>query len=158
MSLTWPPELSLAFEQKSGELSRRAQELLWYMEYVHTIPCDAMPEITFDSHMSITWAKACEGRVPCLASTSRIWCLRRGCLLPPSTYMELQGFPSRLLCDPPADGSDERLTVGRGPWTKDELIDLAGNAFNGGVCCAAVTLMMLGVRSALANLDGDRPH
>ena len=119
--LEWPPTLHGGFLEKTKGVSDRAKQLVYYMEKVHGVPAAGEAEVTFDCNMTIGWATPTVGKTPCLASTSRIWCLRTGCELRGEDCLHLQGFDRSVLQQP-----NPRL---RGPWTREKLVDLAGDSF-----------------------------
>ncbi len=69
-SLPWPPVFDADLEQKTCQLSRRGQEVVWYTEKVSgktdEIQC-------LDVNMSIYYGRETEKVLPCLVSTGTVW-------------------------------------------------------------------------------------
>ena len=71
-----------------------------------------------DINMSLKWQHEVKSNecIPCLVSTSRRWMLHQRRLLSGKEAMGFQGMQHSQI---------------QGDWTDEDLIDLAGNAFNG---------------------------
>jgi site-specific DNA-cytosine methylase len=143
--LEWPPQFSEEFQKQTGHLTRRMQEIIWYhMHLIHKGMAGSkkeLPSSFMDINYSISWARMVEDRVPCLVGSSRIWCFSpqgndvalqaAGRDMAGEEALALQGFSIQA----------QNPAVLKGFMPK-ELMDLAGNAFNGAVCAAVVTVLL----------------
>ena len=95
-----------------------------------------------DVNMSIGWVKMQRGACPCLVGTGRVWLLHKNRELSGEEALALQGF----------DIARQHV----GDFKRRQLMELAGNAFNGGVCLAVVSTGLFGLR-CLPDVDIDTP-
>ena len=126
MGLTWPPDFKEdpGFPERVDYLGRRQLEIAWYHSRLFADDPTTV-ETTKDLNMSMGWQSEKSSSVAqCLVSTSRPWLMIRGRSLCGVEALMLQGFPVGHLNDQPTSFPDS------------QLIDLAGNAFNGYVCLA----------------------
>lgn len=123
--LPWPPAFDDGFAKKVGHLPQRQKELVFYLEHIYK---GQEKETLHDINMSMQWLSVCVACSPCIVSSSRLWCRKRlgGVDLAACEALALQGFShtAQKVADP--------------PLTEKELVDLAGNAFNGAVVMAVV--------------------
>ena len=124
--LRWPPEWGGAFAAKTAGLPRRQQELVFIMEHIHKAELDLGIELWADVNFSIAWCQARRKVTPCIVCGSRIWGLTLGRELCAEELLALQGFSHA------AQGDTMQ-------WAPKQLVDLAGNAFNGAVVAAVLT-------------------
>ncbi len=128
--IPWPPVFAEDFAEKVGCLAHRCQELVYFLEQVHKAELTMGCEFVADVNLSIQWCRARKREVPCIVSSSRMWALHRGRLLAGEELLALQGFSIQVqhdYCD---------------TWSHKQLVDLAGNAYNGAVLAAVVTAVL----------------
>ena len=149
------PGLAWLAALSNGGLPRRKQEVVYFLNATKRIRMNqqsaTLPkEIFADIYMSMDWLRALEGKVPCLASTSMIWCLGRGRILSGPEVMAIQGFS---FSDQKVFPDDFELDLRGGcfgectceeeeplpQWSTEQLRNMAGNAFNGMVVVAILT-------------------
>ena len=133
--LRWPPDPAEGEDLYAAlrHLSRREMECAWY----HTLVAEAnaIPHAIVDLNMSIDWAKGSSpDKVHCIVSTSKLYSTRRRRDLCGLEVLNLQGMWHQ--------------GVRRSPrkFTTTELVDLAGNAFNGFVCIALLAALFGAVK------------
>ena len=93
-----------------------------------------------DVNMSIGWVKMHRGACPCLVGTGRVWLFHKNRELSGEEALALQGF------DIARQHVDD--------FKRRQLVELAGNAFNGGVCLAVVSTGLFGL-GCLPDVDID---
>ena len=93
-----------------------------------------------DVNMSIGWVKMHRGACPCLVGTGRVWLFHKNRELSGEEALALQGF------DIARQHVDD--------FKRWQLVELAGNAFNGGVCLAVVSTGLFGL-GCLPDVDID---
>lgn len=140
-SVPWPPVFSAAFSLKTSHLCRRKAELVYYFE--QTVPKTSLKDCSVDVNYSINWARPWFSSFGCIVGTTHTWCFGRslgdlqvddddlGVDLVGEEMLSLQCFPLTDL--------NFELTSQRNP---QELIELAGNAFNGAVVAASLLAMI----------------
>ena len=84
-----------------------------------------------DVNMSIGWVKLPHRTCPCLVGTGRVWLFHENRELSGEEALALQGF----------DIARQHV----GDFNRRQLMELAGNAFNGGVCLAVVSTGLFGM-------------
>ena len=155
-NITWPPDFTPEFAQKTRSLSRRMAEVLWFQEAVEG-QASALTHVRVrDLNMSINWGTESRDECPCIVSTSLMWA--RGTYknadnhlttidraLSGEEVLALQGFGHDL----------QRLADETQCWSSKQKYDLAGNAFAGPIshvliiawiCCAPLDLSFASVR------------
>ena len=130
---SWPPVYDDDFLVYTRHLPERKKQSIWFWEKLlqkHSQDVGDR-ETSVDTNLSCDWQNVQLNMVPCLVSTSSIWLLKRNRLLTGKEALGLQGFGYNFLdeCDPPLANREE--------------VDLAGNAFNGGVCLAVMLALVL---------------
>ena len=139
-ALTWPPayDSDPAFATAAKKLTVRMGQCAWALHKL--FPVDQFPQLTIhDLHMNIKWlnfeAHLLRSVCPCLVATTVPWVRNQMRVLQGGECLSLQGM----------DYGVQNI----GPeFTRGQLIDLAGNAFNGFVVQAAMIAMF-------ANIDWD---
>ena len=127
LSLPWPPRISPDLEavaQRFG-LSRRQVEVIHFLDQAHMCSDPSKDHVFADINMSLGWVSPSVGHVPCLVSTSQIWCFKLKHPLLGSEALALQGF-----------GFGDQVAIYPCHLAQRYTMDLAGNAFNGGVLAA----------------------
>ena len=109
--LQWPPKYDEDFKFKSARLSERPRQTLWHEERVLGEASQLEELQSRDLNLSMAWGKSNVGALPCIVSSSRIWC--RGPLAGDDEYTDrllagselhnIQGFDSRGTRGPPRD-------------------------------------------------------
>ena len=138
--LVWPPEFSAEFEERTGGMPRRVQELINFVEvYAERAETPEPRELTVrDVNMSASWGTTVfGGRTPCLVASSVFWLHSDGSgkypplsrVLSGEEALALQGF-SHDIQRPVAITKTNKL------MTQRNLRDIAGNMFNGGAIMA----------------------
>ena len=129
MSLTWPPDFKEdpSFLDRADYLCNRQLEVAWYIARQYE-QRGTKVETTRDLNMSLSWQQDKTSLdAHCLVSTSRPWLLLRQRSMCGAEALTLQGFPESYLKSYPTS------------FTDPQLLDLAGNAFNGFVLLAAIS-------------------
>lgn len=156
-SLPWPPSFSSFFVAKTRHVSARMQQLVFYHENV-SIPrmLDGGKMFFCDLNFSMAWTRVTSDQVPCLVGSSRIWVFGRdvGAVqvtcdldeihrsdLSPVEALSLQGMPVLF---------QDVDWISKEP--PREIMDMAGDAFNGGVV-AACLIAMIGAPPMATILD-----
>ena len=130
----WPPNCNAEFQFYTRHLGDRQRQSIWFWErMLEKHAGDFHGSVaSVDVNMSCEWQHVQKDLVPCLVSTSRTWLIRQMRLMSGMEALNLQGFSYQFqqVCDP--------------PLTCREQVDLAGNAFNGGVCEAVLFALVVG--------------
>ena len=174
-NLQWPPKLPAERAAAVKHLPIRQQELVHYLYEISTaasshakqgpgrcssayqgsalgassanqgsaLHASGLDEaVLADVNMSIGWVKMQRGACPCLVGTGRVWLFHKNRELSGEEALALQGF------DIARQHVDD--------FKRRQLMELAGNAFNGGVCLAVVSTGLFGLGS-LPDVDIDTP-
>ena len=131
--IEWPPKYTAEFLSYTRHLSDRKRQSIWFWEKVYDRVGDDEvedkdAELTVDSNMSCVWQYVRPNMAPCIVSSSRIWLLKAKRLVSGEEALELQGFPAE----------QQRLADMDPPLSCRDVVDLAGNAFNGPVAMAVL--------------------
>jgi site-specific DNA-cytosine methylase len=130
--IQWPPVFDPAFLKKTGCLTLRQQQSLWWVENTQGPACTARCLMVRDLNMSATWQVDREDFTPCIVSSSTLWIRGpRNMLIPEEGFVDRCMAGSELLA---LQGLDfDRMEIDEDEFSHQQLTDLAGNAF-----CAAV--------------------
>ncbi len=125
-SLAWPPDFDEEFLEVVSGHPDRVKELVFFLEQTNQPLVKQGVELFADVNLSIGWCRLLPNIVPCLVSTTQLWSVSRRRIVCGEETLALQGF-----CH-----SAQRNTK---KWRSRQLVDLAGNAFNGAVLVAVLT-------------------
>lgn len=144
IDLAWPPDYG-EFGPCSSHLCRRMREVAYY--FTQKLRHQTL-ETVHDLNMSIDFMSEPRlGGCPCLVSTARPWLRRRQRDLIGDEALALQGWDilrQREPRDGPVSGRGRR-EQGRGGFSNQQKLDLAGNAFCGFVIAPVLVALITSI-------------